>query len=267
MNLHRALLATTGFSLLLTGGRLQSQQLAGNWKIVPAPAIGSAELYATDVPVWKVREDGAVVTASHWTRRDREEQEKTFLPEHLTRDALMHGAPSSLRLDGGGWLIGFDGGEFDGGLWSTSEDGRQTKLLVHQADIHGLIRTPDGVIVLSGLAHATMDQGSAVFVPNSSWDKAEVHPISDLSSSPQAWVQDSPSTVLVVTNKAILRVHEVGTADTLASLPYGPIVARSIVIAADRTIYVGVRGYILRLLPQPNGYTLQWLLPDQPPKG
>jgi hypothetical protein len=170
MNLHRALLATTGFSLLLTGGRLQSQQLAGNWKIVPAPAIGSAELYATDVPVWKVREDGAVVTASHWTRRDREEQEKTFLPEHLTRDALMHGAPSSLRLDGGGWLIGFD-------------------------------------------------------------------------------------------------VHEVGTADTLASLPYGPIVARSIVIAADRTIYVGVRGYILRLLPQPNGYTLQWLLPDQPPKG
>jgi hypothetical protein len=266
--LRSAYLATIGFGMLLTGECfIHAQQLAGDWKVVPAPPVGSEELYATNIPVWKLRNDGTYITPSHWTRRDGEKQAITSLPEHLTRDSLMHGAPSSLHLDSGGWLVGFNGGEFGGGLWSTSDDGSQTKLLVSQADVHGLIRTPDGIIVLIGLAHMALNQGNASFVPNSSWDRAEAHTIADLSASPEAWLQESPSTVLVATDKAILRVHTSGTVDTLVNMPYGPMIARSIVIAADHTIYVGIRGYILKLIPQLNGYALQWLIPVEHTNG
>jgi hypothetical protein len=171
----------------------------------------------------------------------------------------MHGYPVSLQLADGGWLIGFDGGEFGGGLWATNDDGSRKLNILPDEDVHALFSTPDGVIVLSGLAHMGGDQGKAWFVPNSSWANAQVKPLYDLGSSPEASVQESTSAVLVVTDKAVSRVNSSGTLDKLIDLPYGPIVANSIVIASDRTIYVGVHNYLLRLSPHSSSYSLEWL--------
>jgi len=173
----------------------------------------------------------------------------------------MHGYRTSLHHADGSWLIGFDGGEFGGGLWSTNDDGSQTSLVLSREDIHALYHTNDGVIVLSGVAHATIDEGKVWFVFDTSWDKAAARLLCDLHGSPDASVQDSPSTVLVVTRSAVLRIGTSGSLETLAHIPVPPPVVTSVVMAADRTIYVGVPGYILRLLPEPTGYSVQWLVP------
>jgi hypothetical protein len=92
-------------------------------------------------------------------------------------------------------------------------------------------------------AHATIDEGKAWFLSDTSWDNAAARLLCDLHGSPYASVQDSPSTVLVVTHSAVLRVGESGNLETLAHIPVPPPVVTSVVIAADRTIYMGVPGH------------------------
>jgi hypothetical protein len=195
-------------------------------------------------------------------RQDSEQSEDVPLPEYLTREPHMHGIPAVLYLDNGGWLIGFNWGEFEGGLWSANQDGSETKNLLPSVDVHALVPVPGGVVVLAGVAQATLDEGSAFFVPVSEWDKAKAFPILDLHSSPEAYIQKSPDTILVATNKAILRINASGVPQTLFELPNGSLFPRSVLLA-DRTIYVGMRGYILRLLPQSTGYKSEWLSPPE----
>lgn len=241
---------------------LPAQQLAGNWTVVPAPAGDVYAFLASNPPTWKLRSDGVRVVASHWTRSDRERAEKIALPEHLLRDGQMRGVPVTLHLDGGGWLIGFDGGEFEGGLWSANEDGSQTKNLLSGQDVHAIIPVLGGAIVLAGVAHMSLDEGSVFFVPSSPWNSAEAHRIADLKSSPEASVQDSQSTVLIATNKTILRIDASGTLQRLFEMPNGYLSPRSVVVV-DGTIYAGLRGYLLRLVPAADGYAAEWLMPAE----
>lgn len=239
---------------------LPAQQLTGNWSVVPAPAGDVYAFVASNPPTWKLRSYGEHVVASHWTRYDREQAQKVALPEHLLRDWEMRGVPVTFHLDHGGWLIGFDGGEFGGGLWSTNEDGSQTQHLLSSQDVHAIVPALGGAIVLAGVAHMSLDEGSAFWVPSSAWNSAEIHRIADLKSSPEASIQDSPSTVLVATNKEILRIDASGTLQRLFEMPNGSLSPRSVVVM-DGTIYVGLRGYLLRLMPVTNGYHAEWLIP------
>jgi len=50
----------------------------------------------------------------------------------------MVGRQTMLKLRNG-WLIGFDGGEFGGGLWFAGEDG--SMLTLNRENIHGFIET------------------------------------------------------------------------------------------------------------------------------
>jgi hypothetical protein len=149
-----------------------------------------------------------------------------------------------------------------GGLWSTNEDGSQTKKLLSMVDIHALFPTTNGVIVLEGVAHMTGDDGGAYFVSASSWATAQARKLADLHSSPEASVQETPEAVLVATNKAVLRVASSGTIETLFTWPNRFLVPRSILLA-DRTIYVSMRGYVVRLLPTSTGYEPEWLSPAE----
>ncbi len=192
-----------------------AQQLEGNWNIIAPPTPDELASATSTRPMWKLNEEGMHILASRFTREDREQRNHIAIPEHLVREPFMRDTPSVVHISGGGWLIGFNGGEFMGGLWSTNEDGSQTKKLLSMADIHALFRTTSGVIVLEGLAHATLDNGSVYFVPASSWATAGARKIADIHSSPEASVQETPEAVLVTTNKAVLRVGSTGTIETL----------------------------------------------------
>src|SRR2546423_997777 len=55
--------------------------------------------------------------------------EEAVFPPHFHRTKYIIGRAMTARA-GGNWLIGFDGGEFGGGLLWASPDGKRTKLLV-----------------------------------------------------------------------------------------------------------------------------------------
>jgi hypothetical protein len=103
-----------------------AQQLEGNWSIIAPPTSEELASATSTLPTWKLNEEGMHIVASRFTREDREQRNHKALPEHLVREPFVRGTPSVVHISGGGWLIGFNGGEFMGGLWSTNEDGSQT---------------------------------------------------------------------------------------------------------------------------------------------
>ncbi len=64
-------------------------------------------------------------------------------------------------------------------------------------------------------------------------------------------MQESTDRLLIATNKAVLRLDADGELTTLYREPNGFLVPRSILLA-NKNIYVGMRGFILRLKPSPT---------------
>ena len=56
-----------------------------------------------------------------------------------------------------GWLLAYDAGEWGGGLWLTNEDGSKTKRILSD-NVRAVVPIDGGIIVLSGLAHMSMER-------------------------------------------------------------------------------------------------------------
>jgi hypothetical protein len=58
------------------------------------------------------------------------------------------------------WLLGYDAGEWGGGLWLTNEDGSETKQILTD-NVREMVRLDNGILVLTGLAHMSLDFSNA----------------------------------------------------------------------------------------------------------
>ena len=79
---------------------------------------------------WRVRVSSGGLEITDDGSRDHEEAGLVF-PPHFHRTKDMIGRAMTARA-GGDWLIGFDAGEFGGGLWWVSHDGKRTKPLTRE---------------------------------------------------------------------------------------------------------------------------------------
>ncbi|MEL6371819.1 MAG: hypothetical protein AAFR03_14005 [Pseudomonadota bacterium] len=66
-------------------------------------------------------------------------------------------ASAFLELESG-WIVGFNLGEFGGGLWWVDNEGNGQKLSYE--NIHDIFWNGDNIIVTTGLAHLSLDGGS-----------------------------------------------------------------------------------------------------------
>jgi len=61
-----------------------------------------------------------------------------------------------------GWLLAYDAGEWGGGLWLTNEDGSKTTRILND-NVRAVVPIDGGIVVLSGLAHMSIDFGMHLF--------------------------------------------------------------------------------------------------------
>ena len=73
-----------------------------------------------------------------------EEPEKISLPQFLKLSKEMIGSRSLLRT-ADGWLVGFDAGEFGGGLWWFNNEGDDNRKLLSE-NMHSILQTTNGVL-------------------------------------------------------------------------------------------------------------------------
>ena len=160
------------------------------------------------------------------------------------------------------WLLGFDGGEFGGGLWVSNLDGSQTKEIWNQ-DIRSITPVGDKILALSGLAHMSLDSGDALVLSPPRGINAPVERVIHLDGAPLATTEDADGSILIVTTRSLSRITDAWELQRLVSL--ADFVRfqypNSMIRESDGTIYIGMQMLVLRLLPPE--YTEEWLLPDE----
>jgi hypothetical protein len=184
---------------------------------------------------------------------------KVDLPPQVKLAKDMIGTRSLLRTSGG-WLIGFDAGEFGGGLWWFSRDGHDSKKLLSE-NVHAIYETSDGIFVLAGLAHLSMDNGEIdrfVDTPES----VSVKYIVSLGGSPEASTVAPNGQIVVATTHSVLLVDG-GKVRDLYKSGERLVYPTSTVVDGEGNIFVAMRFFVLRLSPRNGTYESQWLIPNK----
>lgn len=260
-----------------------SPLVPNGWFLYPPPSEGSSILNCANYSdhEWRLRSEGGEVKIQTLPKFSGKFRDGDLpLPPRLKQERGMMGNRRTLKVRDG-WLLGFDAGEFGGGLWWSNDNGSKSKKLLDQ-NVRGIISTSPIVILADvhisrgaakvptrvdeSIADPLRGLHSAGEVFSISGDNANadaIQPLANLEGTPQAFVQESASTALVTTEKGVFRVKAAGTVETLAHGPFSSLYPNSMAVAHDGTIYIGMRMFVVRLVPRSVGYTEEWLLPNE----
>jgi hypothetical protein len=233
--------------------KIEPQKRASGWVTIfdePPPPPGSS------IPIAKWMK---TMRAKKGVRKER-----TYRHEFVGRRTSVQVA--------NGWIVGFDAGEFGGGLYWFNPDGsrhRQIKKTVGRYDsenVVDLIERKGTVLVLQGLDHLSLDRGKLLVLnpqKDGTWD-AKV--FADLGSRPQLCIEDRGESWLLVTNRAVLRVGTKGVIERMGTYEFPKWVhSNSGVRAADGVVYLGMRHFVARLIPDGKRYRAELLVPTDMP--
>lgn len=90
-----------------------------------------------------------------------------------------------------GRLVGEDNGEWGGGLWWISQDGRSRKRLSRE-NVYGFVKTSTAVLIITGLRHMGANEGDVWRYVDRPGQKKRAEHLVDLGWAPFAFTQDSP---------------------------------------------------------------------------
>ena len=162
-----------------------------------------------------------------------------------------------------GWLLGIDGGEFGGSLWwYPTRPGPGKKLWEGNVISFYEGRTPNEVVVLTGLAHMSIDEGKVLLATRDGdrgWVVAEGP---DLGSEPRASSQQDDHSLLIATASRILRYKPPATVQHVASVQF-PARPFSVLARSSGDILVGQSFFVLSLSSTESGYVPQWYVPSR----
>jgi hypothetical protein len=173
----------------------------------------------------------------------------------------------------GGFLVGFDAGEFGGGPWWFSADGtRRRKLTLrgishnHVAEnVHEFVALAGDFLAFEGLNHLGGNDGQVVRLhlgPDGDWQPSL---FAALNSCAQAVVQESKTTWLLATTTGIWRLDAQARVQPVwqsrGKYLYHP---SSIARDAAGIVYMGMRGAIVQMTPRPgSAYAVDVLVPSE----
>lgn len=193
-------------------------------------------------------------------RFDPETETQKSIPPQLKLSKKMIGR-RSLQPTSNGWLVGFDAGEFGGGLWWFSRDGSKTIGLLSD-NVHAIYKTPAGILVLVGLNHMGLNYGHLYKFTDSPENPA-ARSVAKLDGSPEASVVQADGNIIVATNHSVLRVDSDGQVHKIYKSEEYLTYPTSVAIDRNGDIYVAMRFFVLRLIPHGGGYEPEWLMPEQ----
>jgi hypothetical protein len=247
--------------LLVIVGSLHAQNVPAGWLVHSTPTESSSEVRCGNYSNLEWLVAASQAGAVEITPRPKPygaKSSKLELPVGVKRDKDMLGVESKVKTSNG-WLLGFDAGEFGGGLWFANDSSKTRKL--SNENVRGFVETSAGVLVFVGLAHMGMDSGKVLIVTAHDSDVG-MQTLAKLDGAPQAVTRVSSDVALVATTRGISQVSSAGDIKTLLHETFGPLYPNSVVSLPDGTIYTGMRLFVVRLVKQSGGYVEQWLVPE-----
>jgi hypothetical protein len=269
-NLFSFLLILLGVIVLplRTGGHLSprsSTEVPQGWYVYADNKLKNANEYDRRCfnlshREWKVTVEGDTVQI---TEKSRVQDETPSLPPRLVHQQGMTKLRSATRFDDE-WLLAYDAGEFGGGLWLSNHDGSDVRRIFN-SDVRAVVPSEDGVLILSGLAHMTFDSGDASFFSLPHAMNMTFQFSIKLDGAPSAYAQETDGSVIFATTHSLCRVTKTGGLQILHAFPrwIAQQYPNSMAIAADGSIYIGMRMFVLKLNDKVSTYSEEWLLPKE----
>ena len=162
-----------------------------------------------------------------------------------------------------GWMVGLDRGEWGGNLNWIDSEGNRTVLL--DTNVTSLVRNGTEVFVLSGLSHLSHSSGG-IYLAARRGREWSIRRLVELDEAARAASLTLDGRLLAVTMKGIL-IQDGESFRRLMAVDYGRLAPNSVVGTRDGAIYVGLRMFVARLVPDGSGFIHEWLLPSTCPKG
>ena len=237
------------------------------WIVYPKPSPESAQYLCANHSrkEWKVESDGEKIKISEYSYREDEQIAK--LPPKLRaviskNRNIGQGLGGYLHIEPfeNGWLIGSDAGEWGGKLFWLSDDGTQKKELLND-NVRGIAKTGSRVLILSGMAHLSLDDGKIYKLVKDEKENLKTQLLFDLKTQPQTFTVQRDDSILITLNDRIIRLDSSAEKiETLKEIEFSGLYPNSMTVASDGAIYIGMRLFIVRLVPHENSYTEEWLV-------
>jgi hypothetical protein len=237
------------------------------WIVVAAPAQGSETLSCANLArrEWMVAiGSGGGVEVAERTSAVREDSPLPFTIAPSRQNVREHlaGRRHSLKVDDG-YIVGFDAGEHGGALWWFTPSGDK-RVQLAEVNIVGLTELRIGVVALSGLAHLGTSEGK-VFRLTRERDTWSAAAWIDMHGAVEAFVRESPESMLVLSTTGLDRVTVCGDVLRIATTNYDVLYPTSIAIEPNGVVYIGMRQFITRFVPIGDGYREEWLTREDCP--
>jgi hypothetical protein len=192
------------------------------------------------------------------------------LPFRYPPDPDRAGERYVLRTDDG-WLVGFNDGEFGGGLWWFNRDGKAMRRIrpspnsptnsddyFHAENVLGMPEVGGERLVLMGLDHLTGRSGR-IFRAVSTTTGWTLQSVVVLDAEPRVWLV-ADKKLLFVTESGLWSADATGArriydADLISFAP------QSMVRATDGALYLGLRYYALKLDQHDGRWRQSWYVP------
>lgn len=229
--------------------------------VMPANELTASQLRAANYvgDEWML----SLQNGKPWARlRDPKKDAVVSLPFKLKHRQEFAGEQSAIKTEYG-WLVGFDEGEWGGSLWWFSLDGkRQAKISNDQ--VHGFVRTKNGLFAWSGLAHMVIDEGQILSLTRNTQGKWTATTFVDLHQDPLVLTPDAEDNLIVVTHTQLVSIDSNKQVTPLIEKAFWQgLYPCSIVQTPDKSLYIGMRRGVAHVYKHDNGYSVDWLLPDR----
>jgi hypothetical protein len=246
-----------------------------NWPAQPPSDADGLDLMAQfSACSWVVSQDpGGVISANLYIPR-RRDLELPFEPSvspkwqmaRCSSDDSETNEPKLAVSDflqiQNGFLVGYNSGEFGGGLSWFDGDGRFRQSITTE-NTQRIIPTRQGAVVFTGLAHGLQDTGHVLrlLYGEGRWRMTRAN----LPGAPLAVLSDADESFVVVTTRHLVRIRRDFRVVLLHRGAWrGNPSPNSIVRDSSGRIYLGMSYAVARLRPTQSGYVEEWLAPSGP---
>lgn len=172
-----------------------------------------------------------------------------------------------------GYLVSYYAGEWGGSLWWFSKDGKNKKAVLPYKPTYDAISfvkefmpTKDGLYLLVGLSHLSLDSGGIIKVENTKEDGWRISKHVNLSSAALAYFKIDENAYLILTNKKVvyfsLKKGSMTLYEPLDGYPRSGVGGNSIARDNQGNIFIGDRYKVTRLKPVLGGYSEEWIIPE-----
>jgi hypothetical protein len=236
------------------------------WAFFPKPRDNSKESLCANYSrnEWRVETENGRIKISPNKRGDKDELAK--LPENVRefveKNMTVGNGTGQIHVEPyeNGWLVGSDAGEWGGTLMWYGDDASQKKELIKD-NVRGIARVGSEVLVLSGLAHLSEDNGKVWKLGKDEKGEIKASLLKELGSQPQGFVVKDKD-LLVALNNKFLRVSLSGETKVFNETSFSYFYPNSMAMDSSGVVYVGARHFIARFVPVADSYKEEWLVPQ-----